>query len=57
VIQQQQEADGVSAAEGPLWWRVLEETAAQANSCETELGELVLGARALLVRGAAPASS
>ena len=47
VIQQHEAAD--SAEEAPLWWRVLQETAQQAHSCEAELGELVQGLGGILV--------
>ena len=47
VIQQQEAAE--CAEEAPLWWRVLQETAQQAHSCEAELGELVQGLGGLLV--------
>ena len=51
VIQQQEAAE--CAEEAPLWWRVLQETAQQAHSCEAELGELVQGLGGLLVSTAA----
>ena len=46
---QQHEAAPDAAEDVPLWLSVLQETAAQAHSCEAELGELVLGAGALVV--------
>lgn len=49
VIQQHEAAPEDAAEDVPLWLSMLQETAAQAQSCEAELGELVLGAGALLV--------